>query len=70
LQAEKAPLYRAILNVLVAERARFVISLRPGEVRQALATGSPETTHANLGIGAKAAPGAQRRTIPSTPPPD
>jgi len=37
LGAEKSPLYRAILGVFVAERARFVISLRPSEVHAPLA---------------------------------
>lgn len=36
LNAEKAALYRAILRVFVAERARFVISLRPGEIEASL----------------------------------
>lgn len=36
LSAEKAALYRAILRVFLAERARFVISLRPGELHTAL----------------------------------
>lgn len=37
LNTELTPLYRAILRVFVAERARFVISLRPGEIHTALA---------------------------------
>jgi uncharacterized protein (TIGR02677 family) len=37
LNAELSPLYRAILRVFVTERARFVISLRPGELHAALA---------------------------------
>jgi uncharacterized protein (TIGR02677 family) len=37
LNTEKAALYRALLRVFVAERARFVISLRPGELHAALA---------------------------------
>lgn len=36
LSAEKCGLYRAILRVFVAERARFVISLRPAEILDAL----------------------------------
>jgi uncharacterized protein (TIGR02677 family) len=36
LNAEKASLYRAVLGAFVAERARFVISLRPHEVRAAM----------------------------------
>ncbi len=36
LTAEKSALYRAVLNVFVAERARFVISLRPAEILAAL----------------------------------
>src|SRR5690606_29723100 len=40
LQADKAALYRAILQVFVAERARFVISLRPAEIHQALSSAS------------------------------
>lgn len=38
LSAEKSGLYRSILEVFVARRAQFVISLRPGEVAQALAS--------------------------------
>lgn len=37
LNAEKSALYRAILRTFVAERSRFVISLRPGELHTALA---------------------------------
>ena len=37
LQADKCALYRAILGVFVAERSRFVISLRPTEIHSALA---------------------------------
>lgn len=36
LNVENTPLYRAILNRFVAERARFVISLRPSEILPAL----------------------------------
>ena len=36
LNAAHSTLYRAILGVFVAERARFVISLRPAEVLAAL----------------------------------
>lgn len=37
LNVDKTPLYRAILRIFVAERARFVISLRPSEIQAALA---------------------------------
>jgi hypothetical protein len=37
LNAEKSPLYRAILSVFVAERARFTLALRPSEIQVALA---------------------------------
>ena len=37
LNAEKAPLYRAILETFAAERARFTIALRPPEIAAALA---------------------------------
>lgn len=37
LNAEKTPLYRAILEVFAAERARFTIALRPSEIAAALA---------------------------------
>lgn len=36
LNADKCALYRAILGVFVAERARFVISLRPSEIHTLL----------------------------------
>jgi len=36
LTADRAPLYRALLEHFVAERARFVISLRPAEIHHAL----------------------------------
>ena len=36
LNAEKAPLYRAILAALVAARARFAIALRPAEIHATL----------------------------------
>jgi uncharacterized protein (TIGR02677 family) len=38
LNAEKSPLYRAILRAFVAERARFALALRPSEIQAALAT--------------------------------
>jgi uncharacterized protein (TIGR02677 family) len=38
LNAEKSPLYRAILSIFVAERARFALALRPTEIQTALAT--------------------------------
>ncbi|MGH8018752.1 MAG: TIGR02677 family protein [Opitutaceae bacterium] len=37
LNAPNAPLYRAILGVFVAERARFAIALRPSEIAAGLA---------------------------------
>lgn len=37
LNTEKAPLYRAILGVFVAERARYALALRPSEIQAALA---------------------------------
>lgn len=37
LNVDNTPLYRAILGRFVAERARFVISLRPSEIHAALA---------------------------------
>src|ERR1700737_4112417 len=40
LNAEKSPLYRAILRAFVAERARFALALRPSEIQVALATTS------------------------------
>lgn len=40
LNVDKMPLYRAILGLFVAERARFVISLRPSEIHAALSAGS------------------------------
>jgi len=40
LNAEKSPLYRAILRTFVAERARFALALRPSEIQAALATTS------------------------------
>ncbi len=40
LNAEKSPLYRAILRAFVAERARFALALRPSEIQAALATTS------------------------------
>jgi hypothetical protein len=39
LNVDKTPLYRAILNFFVAERTRFVISLRPSEIHAALTAG-------------------------------
>ena len=41
LNAEKAPLYRAILTHFVTERARFVISLRPAEIHATLINREP-----------------------------
>lgn len=38
LNAEKSPLYRAILGAFVAERARFALALRPSEIQAALAS--------------------------------
>jgi uncharacterized protein (TIGR02677 family) len=38
LNVDKTPLYRAILGLFVAERARFVISLRPSEIQASLST--------------------------------
>jgi integrase len=40
LNAEKSPLYRAILRAFVAERARCALALRPSEIQAALATTS------------------------------
>jgi uncharacterized protein (TIGR02677 family) len=40
VNAEKSPLYRAILRAFVAERTRFAIALRPSEIHAALATTS------------------------------
>ena len=40
LNAPNAPLYRAILATFVAERARFVLALRPSEILPALAATS------------------------------
>jgi hypothetical protein len=40
LNAEKSPLYRAILRAFVAARARFALPLRPSEIQAALATTS------------------------------
>jgi uncharacterized protein (TIGR02677 family) len=42
LNAEKSALYRAILGVFVAQRARFVISLRPAEILAGLASSAVE----------------------------
>src|SRR5258708_27860597 len=36
LNAEIAPLYRAILSAFVAERGRFALALRPSEIQTAL----------------------------------
>lgn len=44
LNVDNTPLYRAILRVFVAERARFVISLRPSEIFNALAAPSATTS--------------------------
>ncbi|MFP4353360.1 MAG: TIGR02677 family protein [Puniceicoccaceae bacterium] len=47
LQADKSDLYRAILELFVAEKQHFTIALRPGEVRGALverARGLPAAT--------------------------
>ena len=43
LNAEKSPLYRAILSVFVAERARFTLALRPSEIQAALVATSAGT---------------------------
>jgi len=43
LNAEKSPLYRAILSVFVAERARFTLALRPSEIQAALVATSAST---------------------------
>jgi hypothetical protein len=43
LNAEKSPLYRAILAVFVAERARFTLALRPSEIQAALVATSAST---------------------------
>jgi uncharacterized protein (TIGR02677 family) len=43
LNAEKSPLYRIILSVFVAERARFTLSLRPSEIQAALVATSTGT---------------------------
>jgi hypothetical protein len=43
LNAEKSPLYRAILSVFVAERARFTLALRPSEIQAALVATSTGT---------------------------
>ena len=51
LNVDKTPLYRAILRFFVAERARFVISLRPSEIHAALAAASASlATDANSEI--------------------
>lgn len=52
LNVDNAPLYRAILELFVTERARFVISLRPAEIHAALASHlavSPAAIDAALG---------------------
>jgi uncharacterized protein (TIGR02677 family) len=47
LNVEKTGLYRAVLGVFVAERARFVISLRPSEIYALLPSATPtEIDHA------------------------
>jgi uncharacterized protein (TIGR02677 family) len=38
LTTEKSALYRSILDALVAERARFAVALRPGEIYAAIAS--------------------------------
>lgn len=50
LNAEKSGLYRAILNVFVAERARFALALRPFDLQQALSGNplAPEELDASL----------------------
>lgn len=47
LNVDKTALYRAILRVFVAERARFVISLRPAEIVAALGA-HPESESSGL----------------------
>lgn len=55
LNVDKTPLYRAILRVFVAERARFVISLRPSEILAALAdTAESEVSDLKFPIDAEA----------------
>ena len=44
VNAEKAPLYRAVMRVFVAAKSRFVLHLRPREIAAALAAGDPEVT--------------------------
>ncbi len=43
LNAEKSPLYRAILSVFVAERARFTLALRPSAIQATLVPASAGT---------------------------
>ena len=54
LNVDKTPLYRAILSLFVAERARFVIALRPSEIQAALpAVALPfEISNSKFQIGA------------------
>lgn len=48
LNVDNTPLYRAILGVFVAERARFVISLRPTEILDALVGSADESRLSHL----------------------
>jgi len=48
LNAEKSPLYRAILSVFVAERARFTLALRPSEIQAALVARDDAKLHLTL----------------------
>jgi len=50
VNAEKSPLYRAILRAFVAERARFAIALRPSEIHAALATTSGPAPPVDFGV--------------------
>src|SRR5437867_6807678 len=46
LTAEKSEIYRAVLNVFVEAKARFVIHLRPADVERQLAEGSARQAEA------------------------
>ncbi len=48
LDAPLAPLYRAVLGVLVANKARFVVHLRPEDVTEALHSSGDQVTSENV----------------------
>jgi len=85
LNVEKTPLYRAILSFFVAERARFVIALRPSEIQAALSAAAlpfdplksqirnfrsaPSTPKPSPPLSSNCARGATSTIPPTTPTP-